>query len=71
MEHILALVEDENRMWMTISEELENVIKQKAKITNSTFEQAFNDFLYEGMEMLERDMCMGSDGTIANIEVPE
>ena len=71
MEHILALVEDENRMWMTVSEELENVVKEKAKITNSTFEEAFNNFLQEALESYERDMCMGFDGSIANIEVPE
>ena len=70
-EHILAIVEDENRMWMTVSEELENHIKELAKITNSTFESAFNNFLQEGMEMVERDMCMGRDGSIANLEVPE
>lgn len=71
MEHILAIVEDENRMWMTVSEELENTIKELGKIRGTTFEQTFNDFLREGMEMIERDMCMGKDGTIANVEVPE
>lgn len=71
MQHILAIIEDENRAWMTISEELENVIINLGKVRGTTFEQTFNDFLQEGMERVERDMCLGVDGTIANIEIPE